>query len=365
MNVRFTHSSEDLFHTDLKKRVDHYFTSNKIPKTGNATMYIKTVVIMTVHFLCYGLILTAPISIGTQLLLCIVMGFAVAGIGMSVMHDACHGSFTPNRKLNELLSYTLNIVGGNAYNWKIQHNVKHHTFTNIYGADEDVNNGNVVRLSPYSPYRSYYKFQHIYAWFLYMLGTFSWVLLKDFKQLFQLRNENIQDYSFGKEMTKLIISKAIYWTYMIVIPMMVLDLPFYAILIGFLVMHFVAGFTLSVVFQLAHIVEDLEHDDKFKLSKVDHSWARHQVLTTCNFARKSAFLNWYLGGLNFQVEHHLFPNICHVHYSKISNIVKATVEDHGMVYHEFPTFLDAIQSHYRTLKKFGATEVYPQKTMIA
>ena len=359
MNIKFVNSASDPFYTELRKRVDEYFTKNNISKNANASMVVKTVILMTAYFTPYIMMLTMDLSGWAMFGLCVVMGVALAGVGMSVMHDSCHGSYSANRRVNKIMSYTMNLIGGNAFNWKVQHNIKHHTYTNIYGADEDVNNGDVIRLSPYSDYKWYHKYQHIYSWALYLLGTISWVTIKDFRQLGQFKREGMKTFSYSEEMTKLIITKLLYWGYMILIPIIFIDLPFYVVLLGFVLVHFVAGFILTVVFQCAHIVEDLEHDKYIDPTKINHSWAVHQILTTADFSRKNPILNWYLGGLNFQIEHHLFPNICHIHYTKISQIVKKTVQDFNMEYREFPNMMTAIASHYRTLKavQFGARGV--------
>lgn len=353
MNIKFQNAANDPFYNDLRRRVDEYFATNNISKNANAAMVLKTIILLSAYFAPYAMMLTMDISGWAMLGLCFVMGVALAGVGMSVMHDSCHGSYSSNRHVNNVMSYTMNLIGGNAFNWKIQHNVKHHTYTNIYGADEDVNNGDVVRLSPYSDYKSYHKYQHIYSWVLYLLGTFSWVTIKDFRQLQQYKRERMATFSYGQEMTKLIITKLLYWGYTLAIPMLVMNVPFWYVIIGFITVHFVAGFILTVVFQLAHIVENLEHDIVQDPTKIEHSWAVHQILTTANFSRKNPFLNWYLGGLNFQIEHHLFPHICHIHYTKISKIVEKAVADYNMEYQEFPNIFKAIASHYRTLKQFS------------
>ena len=277
---------------------------------------------------------------------------------MSIMHDACHGAFSSHPRINNILGYSMNLIGGNKFNWTIQHNVKHHTYTNIFGADEDLDNGNVLRLSPYSKWAWFHRFQHLYCWFLYLLGTLSWVTIKDFKQFKTLYQEfSNKRGTFIKELLVLVVSKLLYYIYIMVIPWIVLDLPFLTILVGFLTMHFVAGFVLSVTFQLAHISEHNHHYSSFAENQSADSWVEHQIKTTANFSRNSKFLNWYLGGLNFQIEHHLFPQICHIHYRKISEIVQSTVVEHGLDYYEHADLAKAIQSHYRTVKKYSAKPI--------
>lgn len=356
-NIRFTPQSNRSFHSDLNAAVNNYFKEKNISKHADLRMYSKSFILLSGYFLPYLIILTVPLPLWAMWLLCIPMGFALAGIGMSIMHDSCHGSYSSKPWLNELMSYSMYVVGGNKFSWIIQHNVKHHTYTNIFNADEDLDNGDVIRLSPYSKYKPFHRFQHIYSWFLYSLGTISWVTIKDFKQ-FKHVFSHAKNASFKKELAVLIITKVIYYFYILVIPYLVLDISFGLIFLGFITVHLIAGIVLSVTFQLAHVVENTEHhiaepDDK---KEVEDSWAVHQIKTTSNFARKSKILNWYLGGLNFQVEHHLFPNVCHVHYNEISEVVKDVVEKHNFEYKEYITLRDAIKSHYKTLKHFSKPE---------
>jgi len=354
--LKFSPDDENLY-SEIKEKVGAYFKQNNLSTHANGLMILKTITLISAYFIPYFIILLAPVPTMGMWLLAVVMGLAVAGIGMSVMHDACHGAYSSNQFVNRLLGYTINLIGGNRFNWKIQHNVKHHTFTNIYGADEDLSNGDVIRLSPFSEYKRFHRFQHIYTWFLYMLGTLSWVTIKDFRQFKHLYNEqaHIRNRSFHTELGILILSKILYYIYVVFIPFMVLDLALWQLLIGFLTIHFVAGFTLSITFQLAHVVENTAQETLDPNPTLE-SWIVHQIKTTCNFARKSNFLNWYLGGLNFQIEHHLFPNVCHIHYRKISDIVKSIVLEHGINYNEYDTMLSAVRSHYLTLKKFSVKE---------
>jgi len=355
--LKFEPVDKNALHKDLRARVKAHFKDKGVDYHANPTMVSKTIIIMAMYFVPYALILTLPLPVWGLWLLTVAMGVALAGIGMSVMHDSCHGAYSSNKTVNNILSYSMNLIGGNRFNWVIQHNQKHHTYTNIYGHDEDLENGNVIRLSPYSEWLWFHKYQHIYSWFLYSLGTLSWVTIKDFKQFGGLYREQTgsKKLNFATEVMILVGSKLLYYGYTVVVPFLVLDLSIWAILAGFLTMHFVAGFILSVTFQLAHVVENTAHNNgkDLKDNTIHDSWAVHQVKTTANFARNSKLLNWYLGGLNFQVEHHLFPNVCHVHYREVSDIVKETVEDHGIAYNEYPTFFQAVKSHYRTLKHFS------------
>ncbi len=354
--IRFSSTRSDFFST-LNGRVNDYFKQNKISRHGDVRMIVKTLFMYVLYFVPYALILSSAVtSPWLMLVLCGVMGVGVAGIGLSVMHDANHGAYSSKSWVNDLLGYSLNLVGGNAFNWKVQHNVLHHTYTNIHDVDEDISPRGVLRMTPHGEWKAMHKFQHLYAWFFYGLMTLVWVVVKDFVRIIKYHKDGLvkkQKTSIGREWIILILTKAIYIGYIFVIPSMVLDIPFWYILIGFVAMHYVAGFILAIIFQPAHVVDGTEYPLPDENGKMDNSWAIHQLYTTTNFAHKNRVLSWYVGGLNYQVEHHLFPNVCHVHYRKLSPIVEATAKEFGLPYKSIPTFIGALAGHAKLLKELG------------
>lgn len=247
------------------------------------------------------------------------------------------------------------ILAGNVYNWQVQHNVLHHTYTNIHGHDEDLEAGRIMRFTQQAEWRRFHKFQHFYSVFLYGLLTFNWAITTDFLQMKRYLKRKL---SYGEAKsskflwTTLIITKVIYFSIWLVIPM-ILGITWWKVVLGFLVMHYTAGVILSVVFQLAHVVEDISYPEPNDQGEIENTWAIHQLFTTANFAPKNWLVNYYTGGLNHQVEHHLFPNISHVHYDKISKIVKETAQEFELPYQEFKTMREAVASHFKHLKELG------------
>ena len=358
-SIRFVSKQHDFF-TTLNQRVNGYFKSNNISRNANSSMVVKTIVMFSLYFIPYGLILSGLFpSLFAYYGLNIIMGIGLAGIGMSVMHDANHGAYSNKQWVNDLLGYSLNLVGGNAFNWKVQHNVLHHTFTNIEGVDEDITPRGVLRFSPHTPWKSFHRFQFIYAWFFYGLLSFVWIVFKDYGRLSKYNKDGLvekQKTKAWKEWSILLASKSFYFAYMIAIPMLVAPFAWYHILLGFLTMHYVAGFILAIIFQPAHVIEGTEYpmpDDK---GNIYNTWAIHQLHTTTNFAQNNKLLSWYVGGLNYQVEHHLFSNVCHVHYKDLSAIVKETAHEFGLPYKTKARFRDAMMGHYRILKTLGKKE---------
>jgi linoleoyl-CoA desaturase len=354
--LTFSRKDSAKFFRTLNKRVNDYFKENNIKRTGNYKLWIKTIVMFALFLTPYFLLLTLNIPTWAQLLLTLVMGVGMAGVGMNVMHDGNHGSFSNKEWVNRLMGSSIYILAGNVYNWKVQHNVLHHTYTNIHGHDEDLEAGRVLRFSEHSEWRKHHKFQHYYSILLYGLLTINWAITTDFQQMYRYMKRRL---SYGKlpnpvvNWSKLVVSKLIYVSMWIVIPIVLTDLAWYKVLIGFFLMHYVAGLILSVVFQLAHVMDEAEMPMPEKDGTMKNTWAIHQLKTTVNFGAKSWFINWYTGGLNHQVEHHIFPNISHVHYGKIAKIVKDTAKEFNLPYKEYKTTRKAIAAHFRFLKEMG------------
>jgi linoleoyl-CoA desaturase len=360
--IKFTNRDKTQFFNVLKERVDNYFIENNISQHATIGMVFKTIVMLSLYFVPYALIWTQGFGyLGMWLCSC-VMGLGLAGIGMSVMHDANHDAYSANPAINKLLAFSLTIVGGNNRNWRTQHNVLHHTYTNIYEHDRDIDNKVIMRFSPAGKHKGIQRFQVVYVFFFYAIMSLYWTTAKDFVQYVQF-NKGGQHRDSGKQkfltLIGLIFWKAIYFTYIFVLPMMFLNLSFVQILIGFLTLHTIAGLILSIVFQLAHVVEDTQFpmpDDK---GNIHNEWAIHQLETTADFARNNWLVTFYVGGLNYQAIHHLFPRICHVHYPDIAPIVAETAKEFGVPYLYNETLTSAFMSHMRLIRQLGRDEIKP------
>ncbi|MFD1552779.1 acyl-CoA desaturase [Putridiphycobacter roseus] len=355
--VKFSPKIGRDFSATLNKRVRMYFKENNISRYANANMVIKTIVMVAMYFVPLGFVLFGGLTnIWLIALMYVIMGFGMAGIGMSVMHDANHGAYSKNEHVNKWVGKIVNLIGGYAVTWKVQHNVLHHSYTNIHGYDEDISPPPFLRFSPNAELKPIHKYQHFYVWFFYSLMTVSWVTTKDFQQLFRYRKMDLtktENPNFGALLTELIFSKVFYYTTMLVIPIIILPIAWYWIPLFIVLKNLIAGFLLAIVFQPAHVVPETEFVVADIDNNVANNFAIHQMETTANFAPRSKILNWFVGGLNYQVEHHLFPHICHVHYKKISEIVKKTAEEYNVPYNSHRTFAKALVYHTKMIKSLG------------
>ena len=355
-NLKFATNQQEFFKT-LSQRVNQYFQANGIERTANSEMVIKTVFMFSLYFIPYFIVMSgATANVWALWGLCIVVGFGIAGIGLSVMHDANHGSYSTKPWVNTLLGFSLNVIGGHAFNWRVQHNVLHHTYTNVHDVDEDISPRGVLRMAPSSKWLPMHRYQHMYAWVFYGLMTFVWVLVKDFSRLIKYEKDGLvtrNKSTAAAEWATMLVSKVVYLGYTVALPMVVLPVTWWQVLIGFFTMHYIAGFILAIIFQPAHVIDGTEYPLPDERGNLENNWAIHQLHTTTNFGHKEKLFSWYVGGLNYQVEHHLFPNICHVHYRKLAAIVEQTAKEFNLPYKTKETFWEALVAHTRQLRILG------------
>jgi linoleoyl-CoA desaturase len=355
-------NKDNAFFTSLKADVDNYFAENNIKKTGDWRLFSKTIILWGAAIAIYLTIMLSGVDSYIKYLLCVLLGLVFAGIGFSVMHDANHGSYCTNSTLNDFIGLSANGLGASAYFWKQKHNIIHHTYTNVDGLDDDIAKSPIIRQCESQKWVPAHKIQHLYLTPIYALSTIFWIFNMDFKKYF---SRKIYTTDAWKLSTKNHIifwaTKLYYVAVFMVLPMATFG--FWAWLGGYLLLNAALGITLSFVFQLAHVVENTEFEtiglDETK--HIETAWAQHQILTTANFAMGNKFISWYVGGLNYQIEHHLFPKVSHIHYPAISKFVQAKCKEYNLPYNNNETFFGAVASHFRVMKNLGkAPEVVLQ-----
>jgi linoleoyl-CoA desaturase len=339
------------FHADLKRRVEAYFEGAARSRHGGWAMGVKSAAMLAWLGGSYALLMFAHVRAWEAVLLCISVGLAMAGVGFSVMHDANHGGTSSSARTNAILSFTLDLIGGSSFLWRRKHNVLHHTYTNISALDPDLEGGGpLLRLAPWQPRHGHHRFQHLYVWLLYGFFPLKWWFVDDFRELASGR---IGGHQFpparGWTLVGALAGKALFVAWAFVLPAVLH--PSWALLPLWGLGIFALGNVLAAVFQLAHCVGEAEF---LGSGRVETDWAEHQVATTVDFAPKSSLLGWYLGGLNFQVEHHLFPRVCHLHYPALARIVEETCRAHGLRYRCEPTLLSALAANWRWLRGMGS-----------
>jgi linoleoyl-CoA desaturase len=341
-----------VFHADLKARVAAYFDHTGREQHGGWAIRFKTAILGAWLLGSYALLLFADVGPGSVALLTISIGLAMAGIGFGVMHDANHGSYSKSPLLNRVMGFSMDMLGASSHIWRHKHNILHHTYTNIAGHDTDIEASAMLRLAPSQPRRRFHRFQHLYIWILYAVFPLKWWFLDDSRELASGR---IASHSFpparGWALLLALAGKAAFIGWAFALPLYLH--PTWKLVPLWLLGVATLGVVTSVVFQLAHCVSRAGFPEADGGGQMEAGWAEHQIATTVDFARGNRVLGWYLGGLNFQVEHHLFPRICHVHYPAVAAIVEETCSEHGVVYSAEPTFWSALASNLRWLREMG------------
>lgn len=352
-NTKLKFGKSSAFQVELRRRVDEFFQSTGRRQRDCPQMYVKTLILLVSLVGLYWLLVFVAQTWWQALPLAILLGLVMAAIGFNIQHDGSHQSYSNVAWINKLMATTLDLIGGSSYNWHWKHIVFHHTYVNITGYDTDLDIDKFGRLTPYQQWFSLHRWQHIYLWLLYGLMPIRWHLYDDFHAVFTGQiGEHRYPRPQGWELVLFLTGKAVFLLLAFAIPLQFHS--FWVVLGIYGVTVFALGIVLSVVFQLAHAVEEADFLMPCReTGQIDNAWTIHQVETTVNFARHNPVITWLLGGLNLQVEHHLFPKICHVNYPAMSQLVEETCREFGISYLQHPSIGAGIASHFRWLQRMG------------
>lgn len=346
---------------EIQERVEAWVATQD-PRRVRTRMLHKTAWIVAWVVASYGGLVFLASEWWHGLALSTSLGLAMSSVGFGIQHDANHGAYPVGRRFRRVLGFFLDLMGGSSYLWRFQHNINHHSFTNVAGADNDISVGAFARLCPAQPRRTFHRFQHVYLWPMYSLLALNWFIWADWRDFVRgAIGSNPFPRPTGTERVLFWLGKGCWVAIWLIVPLTLHPAP---VVIAFLVWtYLVLGFTMAVVFQLAHVVEEASFPlPSGQPARASCDFVTHQLATTVNFAPGSRWLNWYLGGLNFQIEHHLFPRLCHLHYPAIAPMVEAICRKHGAPYKSHPTFRAALASHGRWLRRMGGPTADPPDT---
>jgi linoleoyl-CoA desaturase len=349
---KFTNVSQS-FHGELKRRISEYFEQSGKSTTGNMSLFMKAAILIAFFIIIYiHLVFFTPATLWA-VLESVLLGGVIAAIGFNVMHDGAHGSFSKYKWVNKFAAFSLNVLGGSSFMWNVKHNVIHHAYTNVDGVDDDIDIKPWMRMTAAQKKYKLHKYQHLYFWVLYCLLYVLWIFVLDYTKYFRskigsmpLKKMKLADHFtfWGFKLFNLFLF----------VGLPILKVGFVSWITGFAIFTCFAGLVLSLVFQLAHTVEHTAFPVPDEESgRLEDEWAIHQIKTTANFATENKLVSWLVGGLNFQIEHHLFPKISHVHYPAISRIIKQACQEYGINYIEYPRVRYAVASHVAFLREMG------------
>jgi linoleoyl-CoA desaturase len=350
---KITFDADDGFHAEVKRRVAEHLRTSERPARGGVSMFLKTATILLWFASSYALLVFAAHTWWQGALGALSLALAMAGTGFAIQHDANHGAYSDRKWVNRLMGFTLDLLGASSYVWHWKHNILHHTYTNVHGADHDINIQPFARLAPDQPRLRLHHWQHVYVWGLYGFVLPKWHLMDDFQNVLQARiDDNRMPRPRGWDLLELVVGKVVFFGWALVVP--ALFHPLWVVAIFYLATTFLVGLILALVFQLAHCLEGAAFPRlPAGAERISEGWAEHQVRSTADFARGNRALTWYLGGLNYQIEHHLFPKVCHLHYPEIAGIVEQVCAQFGVPYLSHEGVFEALASHWRWLRRMG------------
>ncbi len=350
---RLKFAADQGFQKELRRRVETFIREQGIQERDRPAMYLKTAVVLLAFALSYIALVCLAQAWWQALPLALLLGFTTALIGFNIQHDGGHRAYSDRPWVNKLMAMTLDMVGGSSYVWRWKHAVFHHMYVNVHGHDTDIELGVFGRLAPEQPRRAVYRWQQWYLWPLYGVMVMKWHFYDDFRDVITGRmGVNPFPRPRGWELALFVGGKLVFLTLAFGLPLLLH--PLWQVAIFYAITVAVTGVVLSVVFQLAHAVEEARFPTPEPgTSRMAEAWAVHQVGATVDFAREDRLVSWLVGGLNFQIEHHLFPTLSHVNYPAIAGVVEATCKEYGVPYAANPTFGGAVASHFRWLKRMG------------
>jgi linoleoyl-CoA desaturase len=350
-SLRFTQRRN--FQKTLNERVNAYLRENNIPGRDVPAMYLKTGVVLAWWLGTYLLLMLGHFPTLVNIALCLVWAMAIASVGFNVMHDANHAGYSNHPLVNKIVSLSAELLGMSGFRWRTKHNVWHHTYTNIAGFDDDVETFGLMRLTPRAPWKPLFRIQVWYFPVVYSMIAFDF-FLRDFMMVLFGKSDANHVYPKMNAVDKVTFwaGKLFFIAIMFVLPLQVF--PWWQVLVGFFVVMLTVGLVMGIVFQLAHINGDAAFPEPLGSPQhIENEWAVHQVETTADFAPGNRLLNFYVGGLNYQIEHHLLPHICHLNYPRLAPIVRATCEEFGIRYIRYNTWREAFACHLRELRLLG------------
>lgn len=327
--------------------IDSFFKKKKISPSGNYEMAFKCVLWLCLWMTTWYSIILFKDTFWLAFLIGLAHMFCHIMIAFNIIHDANHYAMFKSPRLNKLFGYLIELLGSNRKLWVISHNQEHHSYINIFEHDNNIDGYGLLRLCPYDKWTSYHKYQWLYAPIVYGFSTLNYATLREVKMFLTNRDK----FTFA-DYVEFFLFKSIYYAYLFIIPIVVFQVSFKLILAYFLVGHFVNGLFLALIFLTGHLTINTAYP-VVKENTVHKNWAHHVISTTGDYGTTTNLLQWLVGGINLHIAHHLFPSICHVHYKKVSPIIKRVATKHGLVYREIPSFTNALKSHFSLLKALG------------
>jgi linoleoyl-CoA desaturase len=320
-------------------------------------LHMKALVIAALAGGSYWSLIATQSSVVEKIVASLVLVVALTAAATCVFHDANHASFSTSRLVNRLAGYTGDLLGASSWIWRFKHNNLHHGNTNMVGIDADIDQAPFARLAPDQTWHTWHRYQHLYMWVLYGFLTLQWFLISDFVDL---KNHGIGDQRFAREPRRrdigmIALGKVLHFGWALALPLAYHR--WWVVLTFYLAISWTVGLLLATMFQLAHCVEPAVFPAA-DTPRRGPDFIDHQLRTTvdvhCRTRLGRGALHWLMGGLDFQVEHHLAPRLPHTIYPLVAERLSRVCTESQLTVHSHATPWSAIRSHFRWLKAMGA-----------
>ena len=351
--IKFPIGSSSAFFNALNKDVERILSGTKLLMNAKRLLWVKTVFYFLLHVGAYVALFAFPLGKTGLLFSYTFIGLTGIHLAFNVSHDACHETFSKNRKLNHWLYHlSFNMQGPNAYLWKVRHTASHHLFPNVDGCDADIDNNPLIRLSPHHPFRRHQRYQHLYSFFVYSLYTLHWFFFKDFLYLFKKKVANLQHKKHPmKQYFLFFFWKLAYLSFMFLLPAYA-GYPFVNILPAFFIMHIISGLFFIHILIVTHLCMETQFPKTDANGCLPGDYYTHQLTTSLDYSPTSRIYNWFLGGFNSHAAHHLYPRLPHTTYPVISRFIERRAREFKIPYNKLK-LSEAIRSHYKYLRMMG------------
>ncbi len=338
----------------LRRRLDGYFADHGISPKADRAMWVKIVAGLALFASSWTAIYALRPGAWAFVGFYVLGGLAQTFLLLNIAHDSNHNAISSRSWVNKTLNHVFDLCGISSYMWRILHHRGHHACINIQGEDDALTGRGLLRFTPHEPRTRVQRFQHLYALGLYAVFSLDYVFVRDFECFFFPGHDYLRRTGHpAREYATLLAGKALYLTYMLMLPVLVLGRSAWLVAGSFLLVHLMAGLSVALVFQTTHTVESTHFPssrDEFE------SGVYHIFATTADYATSNPVVGWLTGGLNYHVVHHLCPNVCHTHYAPLTRIVQQTAAEFGISYRQNRTMTGAIRCHLALLKQLGQAD---------
>ncbi len=335
----------------LRRRLERFFAEQGISPKADRTMWGKIVAGLAVLAASWTAIYALRPSASGFFALYVLGGLAQTFLLLNIAHDSNHNAISSKPLVNKTLNYAFDLCGISSYMWRILHHRGHHSCVNVHGEDDALTGRGLFRFTPHEPRLRVHRFQHLYALLLYAFFSLDYVIVRDFEAFFFPTHHYLKNTRHpAREYAVLFASKAFYFTYMLVLPMVLLKESWLLVVAAFLTVHLIVGLSVSLVFQTTHTIDSTH----FPLTRNEFdNTVYHIFATTADYATDNPVVGWLAGGLNHHIAHHLCPYVCHTHYAPLTRIVRETAAEFGIPYRQHPTMTRAVWHHLLLLKQLG------------